>query len=161
MAKSKKKLPKHDSKSKKELTVIRPNAQKEVHIGSNPNKFGNTMPKWTFARVDKDSWTIHDTFINTILEKLIQYESMTWNEIMNMTRQGRNSNNTMNHNIPRGALIKSAQQRLDQLKIYEDEIFSLSLDNKKRLWGILDSGVFQIIWYDSNHEICVSKKKHT
>lgn len=78
-----------------------------------------------------------------------------------MTRNGKNSNNTSNHNVPGDDLIKDARSRLGKLQIHEDEIFSLSLDNKEQLWEILDAGIFRIIWYDPKHEICPSKKKHT
>lgn len=134
---------------------------KTITQRKNPSEYGNATPKWAFSRVDKRMWTIHEDFANVILEKLIAYENMTWNQITGMTRQGKNSVGTMSHNIPRGLLIRKAQKRLEELQIYEDEIFSLSLDNRKRLWGILDSGVLRIIWYDSRHEICPSNKRHT
>ncbi|WP_316160664.1 hypothetical protein [Clostridium sp.] len=35
-------------------------------------------------------------------------------------------------------------------------------NNKKlRLYGIINDGTFNIIWYDKKHKIYLSKKKHT
>ncbi|RKZ46349.1 MAG: hypothetical protein DRR00_24365, partial [Candidatus Parabeggiatoa sp. nov. 3] len=42
-----------------------------------------------------------------------------------------------------------------------DELFSLRLSGKERLWGILDNHILKILWWDANHDVWPSKKKHT
>ena len=147
--------------NKKKLSNRGASDRKVVGYGKDPDGYWNETPKWAFSRSDKEMWKIHDDFMGYLLEKLIDFEKMTWGEILRHTRNGKSSNNTSSHNISRDNLIKDAQNRLEELNIYEDELFSLSLDNRKRLWGILDSGVLRIIWYDPKHEICPSNKKHT
>ena len=88
------------------------------------------------------------------LKKLADFESMTWNDIqVNAKKQ--------NHFISVSDMIKEAGQRLEQLGIVEDELFSLRVNGKMRIFGILRTGEFEILWLDCNHEICPSKKKHT
>ena len=86
----------------------------------------------------------------------MDFEGQTWTEIMSASGGKRTGTNS--HFIPVAHLIKEAQKRAEELKIDDYEFFSLRLDAKKRLWGIIDGGVFQIIWYDPNHEICPSHK---
>lgn len=72
--------------------------------------------------------------------------------------------NTRNHFIGCDELTKEAQSRLKELKLYEKadgSFFSLSLNNKIRLWGILVDGIFEIIWLDNEHEVYKYNKKHT
>ena len=47
------------------------------------------------------------------------------------------------------------------IKLYEDEVFSLRINGKHRLIGILEDGVFYVIWNDKEHDICTSSKRNT
>lgn len=47
------------------------------------------------------------------------------------------------------------------IKLYEDEVFSLRINGKHRLIGILEDGVFYVIWNDKEHDICASSKRNT
>lgn len=161
MSKNKRIKTNNNIENKKRLSNRGASDKKTVIYEKNPEGYWNEAPKWAFSRVDKEMWKIHDDFMEYLLGKLIDFEQITWGEILRTTRNSKSSNNTSSHNIPIDRLIKDAQNRLEELNIYEDELFSLSLDNKKRLWGILDSGVLRIIWYDPKHEICPSHKKRT
>ena len=156
-----KKIPASKCNPKKQIKKDNIISEKRIYANTNPSKFGDMHPKWVFSRIDTEKWTIHDEFVNVILEKLISFEQMTWNEILAQTRNGKGSNTTSNHNIPVGSIIRDAQKRLEELHIVNDEIFSITLDNCKRIWGILDSGTLQIIWYDPCHEIYHVSKRHT
>jgi len=93
-------------------------------------------------------------FNNDLLDRLVALEGRTWLEMMIHDKKS-------HHHVSVSDLIKEAQDRLGELHIYEDELFSLRLNGKGRLFGILSEGIFQIVWYDCNHEICPSHKKHT
>jgi hypothetical protein len=85
--------------------------------------------------------------------KLAQFETMTWAEI--------NNPNTGCHPIKVKDLCSEAQKRLTEIQITEEEIFSLRLSGKERLWGIRECHIFKILWWDPRHEVYPVSKKHT
>lgn len=92
--------------------------------------------------------------IQDIIEKLNQFESMTWGEIK--------GNKKSNHTIHTDKICKEARERLKERELDDlEEIFSLRLTATHRVWGKLERGVFHIIWWDPCHEICPSMLKHT
>lgn len=87
-----------------------------------------------------------------ILNKMREWETMTWHEIL-----GRRD-----HAISIEKLSAEAQKRLIELELDDiDEIISLHLDGKKRLIGIRDRNIFRVLWWDKEHKVCISNKKHT
>jgi hypothetical protein len=87
-----------------------------------------------------------------VREKLRYFESMTLSEIL-----GRN-----NHLVPVSQLCKDARDRLAQLRLDDlEELLSLHLTGIKRVWGILEHNVVILLWWDPEHRICPSLKKHT
>ena len=74
--------------------------------------------------------------------------------------------NSNNHAINVLDLQKDAYDRLEELNLAFDCIYSLRLEGKVRLYGNLEGSIFQIIWYDDDHGdndkcVCRSYKKHT
>lgn len=59
-------------------------------------------------------------------------------------------------------VIVPAQDRLKQLG-YEDEdrISRIQIDGPSRLYGIRRVNEFYALWWDPEHEICPSTKRHT
>lgn len=94
------------------------------------------------------------------LEKLIDYSSMTWAEVRKQTHDGGKSKH---HFLSPQSLSPEAAERLKtkQLEEYSDSIFSFALDNKLRLVGIRKNENFHVLWYDPEHKVCPSIKKHT
>lgn len=141
--------------SKQALTNSSPKATRKQE---DRNSYLQKNPTWKFQRADKkhERWSMKNCpdFCADILDKLVDYEGQTWSEITIDAKK-------QNHHISVSYIIKEAQKRLGELKIIEDELFSLRLNGTCRLYGILTDGVFHIIWYDCNHEICPSNKKHT
>ena len=45
----------------------------------------------------------------------------------------------------------------EELYLDVDQLFSLRLTARERLYGILNNGVFYVLWYDPCHEIYESK----
>lgn len=134
-------------------------SNKQTAKTENANSFLSKTPVWQFCKNDKDhsKWSIRTccNFNEDVMDKLNDFEGLTWNEIINTN--GRDTN----HYVYVNKFIKEAQSRLSELHIYDDQMFSLRLSGKKRLYGILDDGIFRIVWYDAEHEIYISKKKHT
>lgn len=120
---------------------------------------GNHKPAWRLEKVDvehpKWGWkklTADQTF--AILDKLKSYESKTWNEIT--------SDKKRDHSISVKNLDKHAKDRLLELKYDDfDNLFRLRFEGKQRLWGIKEGFLFKILWWDEEHTVCPSTKRHT
>lgn len=135
---------------------------KKVKTASNPDSFLSKNPSWRFSQCDTshEKWKISANEIDTyIFDKLQSFEKMTWSDVISAS--GGKSVGTNNHYIKVEHLSNEAQNRLEELKIFEDDLFSLRLNNTIRLFGILEDGVFRVLWRDYNHEVCKSNKKHT
>lgn len=113
---------------------------------------------WRVSIIDKDGkwgWGRIDSNIlwDKIHSKLKSFESMTLNEI---------TKKNDSHNIEVNQIVKDAQKRLEEIGQADvDALFSLRLSGKERIWGIVDRNIFKILWWDPNHEICLSIKKRT
>ncbi len=112
---------------------------------------------WKMAEIDDDSpwgWnqiTCPD-FLRNIWDKLRNFETMTWGEIL-----GRH-----HHAIAINDLIEPAQNRLVQLgHDDQEELVSFRLSNTERIWAIRSGAEAFLLWWDPNHEICPSQLRHT
>jgi hypothetical protein len=93
------------------------------------------------------------TVLENILPKIKAFESMTWSEI-----EGR----TGSHFVEVDKIIPAAQRRLAERGQGDiDELFSLRLAGKPRIWGIRDRHILKVLWWDPGHQVCPSPKKHT
>lgn len=148
--------------------------KKQPKIGHNPGKEKLVSPKnsdswkmkqpvWRFSKFDSahPKWGSSRVNYREIKDKLISFEKMTWQEIDSAS--GGRSNGTNNHFLPIDEIEPDAQARLYELHLEEfsDNIYSLRINGKHRLIGILTEGVFEFLWNDPDHEICKSNKKHT
>ena len=71
-------------------------------------------------------------------------------------------NKRNNHSVEIDKLSSTAQTRLTEIQLDDiDELVSLRLSAKERIWGILEQGVLIILWWDPNHQVCPSNLKHT
>jgi len=133
-----------------------PNAGKRPRIIEDPDSYLSKCPSWRFSRVDYDhpKWAFRINDID-VLQRLSSLETMMWKDIMIVDKKS-------HHHIKVEELIKEAQKRLIELdKKDVDELFSLRVNGKKRIFGILDDGNMFFLWYDKEHEICTSHKKGT
>jgi len=100
---------------------------------------------FSFAGMKARTW-------RRILEKMRQWDSMTWQELTGDD----------NHAIPVERLSHEAQSRLIEIGQDDiDEIFSLRMTGRERLIGIRDRHIFRVLWWDPEHHVCPSHKKHT
>ena len=121
-----------------------------------PNRYLDANPVWSFRKIDTDHprWSVGscDSLYKKIILKLKDFEGMTWQEIMSAA--GGRAFGTNSHFEDVADLCKEARDRILELHMEDqDRIFSLRLTSRERLYGILDGGVFFIIWYDPLHEI--------
>ncbi len=111
---------------------------------------------WHIRVVDKGgSWgweQITRLIFDGILTKMSNFETMKWSEILNRN----------NHAVPISDLCPEARERLKEVRQDDvDELISLHLTGKNRIWGIRDQNILKILWWDPEHTVCPSLKRHT
>lgn len=93
--------------------------------------------------------------LREVREKLKDFESMTWHEILTASRH-------RNHPVSIDQLCKEARDRLEEIGQADiEELVSLRLSGPERVWGIRAENVLKILWWDPSHAVCPSLKKHT
>lgn len=135
--------------------------QKEFSVRKKP-RIDSTLlstisenPAWQVGCMDIDGpwgWKKIDQefFFQQILPKVQNFEKMKWTEIL-----GRN-----NHEVKIWQIGKKAQKRLSELKLDDNEVLvSLRLTGPQRLWGIKFKSIFQILWWDPEHQVYPIKQK--
>lgn len=110
---------------------------------------------WRFSEADKNgpfSWSNLGTNYRDVLEKLHAYETMTEQEIKNGG----------SHPISIDNLCKEARDRLVEIKLDDaGELMSFRLKGKERVWCRMFGSVMHVLWWDPQHQVCPSPKKHT
>ena len=144
--------------SKKGSFGVKPKAKKQARIVEQWNGIYQFRPKWSFAKCDiqHERWGIFKNaeYLAGMLARFKEWERGTWKDILTTT-SGRKAN-TQSHPMPVEILDKEAQKRLVDLNLDEyDTIYSLAITGRQRVWGIMieETGTFQLLWYDPNHEI--------
>lgn len=135
------------------LTAVNKRDEKLVKI---PPQTPHSTPSWKFSTVDRGGpfqWPEDDSeLIKDIVKKLSNFDSMKWDDIKGIDH----------HSIPKHKLSKVAQERLEEINLDDiDTVFSLHFNGKKRIIGIKDLNVMKLLWWDQEHEVCPSPKKHT
>lgn len=133
-----------------------PSVAKETKQENDPGNYDLLKASWRFHRAwEQSTWPLNingwKDWEKEILPKLIENQGSTWADI-----KGGN-----NHNIDLKGLTKAGENELKRLKLDVDRVFSLRLTGKKRIIGILDRGVLEILCYTPNHEFTKTELKHT
>lgn len=156
--------------------AVSANKKPKIAEDTNESIFGKS-PAWRFSRADVDhpEWSILDSHEDVVkdpndpnealilhqfsqsidrslLDSLKARESTTWGELL--TQSGGRRKGTNSHNIPMNNMIKEAQERATEIGLVEDGLLSLRLDGTHRVFGIMDGGVLNIVWFDREHKIC-------
>lgn len=123
---------------------------------TDPEQYMNQSPAWRIAMLEMQEpfgWhQVGEPILNRIRDRLKSFESMTWHQIFG----------NENHFIPVADICKDAQKRLAHLKQDDiDQVVSLRITGKQRVYGIWEAGVLRLLWWDPDHKICPSPKKHT
>lgn len=99
-------------------------------------------------------WTaLGGALLGEVLARFRDYESMTWEQI---------DGPTGSHGVEPWKLSREAQLRLAAIRQDDaSELFSLRITGRRRVWGILDEHVLRLLWWDPEHQVCPSARKHT
>ena len=141
----------------KEGKGLIPQPSKKPRIDSTLKNPMDQNPVWQVGILDVDGpwgWnTIEkELFFKNILPKVINFETMFWKEILKR----------YNHEVQVSEISPKAQMRLTQLDLDNTEsLVSLRLSGSERIWGIRVDNILQILWWDPNHQVYPSLKKHT
>jgi hypothetical protein len=98
-----------------------------------------------------------DFFRSSIYPKLKDYEKLSWSEIERQThgREGKSKS----HFVTSEELSSEAKNRIRELKIDNtNQLYSLRLEGKLRIWGFRSLNYLDILWVDPSHEVCPSSK---
>ena len=121
-------------------------------------------PKWKFSKFVRDSkyqlpFDSADVF-RELFSKLKNFETMTWQSIMQSTHGTGGSNS---HFISIDSLSPTGRGLIENNSLFEysEGLFSLRLQGAQRLLGYLFEDTLFIFWYDPDHSTVLTKKKHT
>lgn len=145
----------------KKKTKVSLKAKKETVQTSQSSS--NSKVIWVFDQIDRAGKFAFDTSRKkfnhkVVLDKMISYSGMTWSEVLSQTHDDGKSKN---HLLDYEKLSREAKERIDTLKLNDDNdrIFSFALLNKLRIIGLRDKEKFFVKWYDPWHEFYPSTKK--
>lgn len=100
-------------------------------------------PDWGWLKLKRSPW------IN-ILQHLRTIEGLTWADLK--AAAGGRAHGTNHHSVPVAKCNRAARDRLKDLNLDDcDELFSLRLSNKERLYGIRDRRALKLLWHDPFH----------
>lgn len=130
--------------------------KKIVRTNKNQHSRKEGRPSWRFSSVDKDgpfAWPKGEPQEAEIVDKLHSFDSMTWNDI-----RGK-----QHHYLSADSISKEAKRRLEEIQLDDeiDNLFSFHLQGKPRIICVRHSDLALLLWYDPEHKVCPSKKKHT
>ncbi len=116
----------------------------------------DAKPVWRFSTVDKEGafcWPKGKNEELEIVGKLHDFDSMTWADI-----QGK-----QHHYLSARSLSREAVKRLEHIKLDDevDNLFSFRLQGKPRIIAIKHASIAKLLWYDPEHLVAPSAKKHT
>lgn len=144
-------------KSKGPTAKVRIPKTKKVPKAADP-EIGETGPlSWKFRNTDNGGpfpWSkLSDPEkIAEVIGKLREFEGKNWDDIKK----------TGSHPIPTYQLVKSAQDRLQQLKLDEfDELMSFRLTGANRAWAYRlpeQQNIMRLLWWDPEHQVYPTEK---
>jgi hypothetical protein len=121
-----------------------------------PSSYMRARPSWRLGNVRMKppfGWSeISRRDMQGVLSHLASLETMTWNEILVV-------GNKHNHFVAVSGLSKQARENLDQDWQGAERIVSLRLSNLKRIWGVIEQGIFHLLWWDPDHMVYPSTYK--
>lgn len=131
---------------------LEPDPHKVASAASNFSHH-NLRPSWRVASlelVDPYGWhRLSAEKLLDIRQKLAHFETMRWSELLVQAKK-------RNHSIKISEISPEARDRLDLIGIALDEVVSLRLSGKERVFGYLENGVLELLWWDPDHQVCPS-----
>ncbi len=127
------------------------------HLDLSPVNPNNKRFSWNMKSADLDGkygWSRVEmgSLFREIIPKLQNYGTMTWEEI-----EGKES-----HFVDLDNCSKDAQERLKEIELVSlEQLFSLRIGSRKRIWGWRQKLIFHVLWWDPEHEVCPSRIRRT
>ncbi|WP_143220886.1 hypothetical protein [Actinomadura sp. CNU-125] len=124
---------------------------------------GDHHPLWRLSLLDAEydgewHWRVDRSTSAMLVRFLSDMERLTWREIWDQRTHSKRRDSQKHKWIPVTSLVKTAQDRLAELRLDEfEEMFRFRVGNMGRLWGVLSEEsprVFYVIWWDPEHKIC-------
>lgn len=147
-------------KRKKPKAESNPPPKKQPRQAAGAPQPKRDKPSWCVQHLDEGNLfglhaleTREDAM--AILRKLKSFETMTWDEILGSQQ---------NHYVQPDRISDDARRDLEKRKLDDsaaDSLVSLRLSGRKRLWGFVKGDTFHILWWDPEHKVCPSHKRHT
>src|SRR5690242_3000238 len=114
------------------------------------------FPEFRAGQMDMNGpwgWNKFDPLLmQDFLQKIFDSQKLTWQILRD----------NGSHLVQIDNLCAKARKRLFELRKDDcDELFSLRITGCKRIWGIKDGNILWLLWWDPDHEVCPSHKKHT
>lgn len=144
------------------------NSSNKKDINIIPPQYELNNPVFLFNRVDRDGDYAfktdrtdgEDLDTKRIIDFLIHYSKRTWADIERDTHDDGRSKHHFQKDKTK--FSKEANERIKKMQI-DDEVnsgalYSFSLTNKMRVWGLRYENRFYILWYDPKHEVYPIKK---
>ncbi len=140
--------------AKKTYAKQAPNPAKRTF--GQPPEVEDRCPAWRLQSIDLDGpFSCRNVAAETLLwivQRLGKFESISWEKL----------HETGSHAIRVDALSSDARRRLTEIRQDDlDEVYSLRMQGKERIFGIRDRRILRILWWDPEHLVCPSIKKHT
>jgi hypothetical protein len=112
-------------------------------------------PSWRFSSACRDGdWAWGEAATVAFLSFSHQYESMTWPEIF----KGGNAGKLIStDHLPSPAQAELARISHDDV----DDLVELRFSGLLRAWGVRHGSVLCLLWWDPDHTVFPSYKKHT
>lgn len=114
---------------------------------------------WRFHGLDQDGrWSMANLGSARLLEVLLKLGSFEQQTIRELFYDGEEPGKHYNvENLP-----KESHDRLTELGREDETIIArLRLTGQQRLYGFLREHVFHVLWWDPQHEVYPSNKRHT
>jgi hypothetical protein len=141
-------------RAKAPVAKAKPKARKRPVAGTHVGDQKTVV--WALSYVDMDGdwgWSSCDgDSVEMILRFLKELESCVHTEVFGSRHKF----------IKIESLCPQAQKRLEEIELDDlDGLWELHLSGKVRIWGHRVEHVFYLVWWDPEHTVCPSRKKHT
>ncbi|MFP3543339.1 hypothetical protein SB748_07640 [Rhizobium sp. SIMBA_035] len=88
----------------------------------------------------------------TIRATMIEMSGLLWREILARTTGGY-ERHKKHHSHSFDSICPEAQSRWIEIGREEDELFRFRTGGKQRIWGFRTGHVFNVVWWDAEHQI--------
>ncbi|GAJ96191.1 hypothetical protein [Rhizobium rhizogenes] len=108
---------------------------------------------WSWGQVRNWCDPIYDANSACVVRStMIEMGGLYWHEIMGQMTGGRDRHKK-HHSQPLDSLCEEAQLRWIEIGREEDELFRFRTGGKQRIWGFRTGHVFNVVWWDAEHQI--------